>query len=391
MTKAVIVGATGYSGLELIRLLMQHPAVNIHKLYASSQEYESVTEVYPHLQNFVDLPIELIGTPTEADLQALRAEAEVVFLATPSGVSTVLGPLFLKAGFRVIDLSGDYRIKDRETYEHWYGLAAPATAELNQAVYGLAEWFAEDIKQASYIANPGCYATGILLGIAPLLASGVQVKSVIADAKSGVSGAGRGVSRGVHYAEVNENFKAYRVGAHKHIPEIEEVANLLASQARAASQQGDKANQLDSGASQSDNSGKQATDQLMIDMVPHLVPMTRGILSTIYVDLGDATSADGAGTGEWTEESLWAIYQAAYGEASFIRLLAPGQLPETKQVSGTNLCDIAIHLDQRTKRLIIITSIDNLIKGASGQAIQNMNLMLGLAAETGLVSSPLYL
>lgn len=355
-----------------------------------------MTEVYPHLQNFVDLPIELIGTPTEADLQALRAEAEVVFLATPSGVSTVLGPLFLKAGFRVIDLSGDYRIKDRATYEHWYGLAAPAKTELDSAVYGLTEWFGEDIKQASYIANPGCYATGILLGIAPLLASGVQVKSVIADAKSGVSGAGRGVSRGVHYAEVNENFKAYRVGAHKHIPEIEEVANLLANQARAASQQGDKADQLGSAASKSGNAGKQSTDQLLVDMVPHLVPMTRGILSTIYVDLSDAngadaTSTDGAGIGEWTEESLRAIYQAAYGEASFIRLLAPGQLPETKQVSGTNLCDIALHLDQRTKRLIIITAIDNLIKGASGQAIQNMNLMLGLPAETGLVASPLYL
>lgn len=388
MIKVVIVGATGYSGLELIRLLIQHPQVNIQKLYASSQEYESVTEVYPHLNTFIDLPIEQIGEPTPADLQELRTDAEVVFLATPSGVSTKLGPLFLEAGFKVIDLSGDFRIKDRATYQEWYGLTAPAAADLDKAVYGLTEWFADEIATANYIANPGCYATGILLGIAPLLSAGVQIKSIIADAKSGVSGAGRGVSRGVHFAEVNENFKAYRVGAHKHIPEIEEVANSLVNQARWGSQPGGQpGSQLKESADLKKSSTSQLNyEKLMIDMVPHLVPMTRGILSTIYVDMTSASHA-----GELTEDQLRSIYEKAYGDSTFIRLLEPGKLPETKQVSGTNFCDIALHLDKRTKRLIIITAIDNLLKGASGQAVQNMNLMMGLKEETGLMFCPMYL
>ncbi len=371
MVKVIIVGATGYSGLELIRLLVQHPQVKIHKLYANTQEYASVTEVYPHLNTFIDLAIEQIGDISDSELADLRTQAEVVFLATPSGVSTELGPRFLAAGFKVIDLSGDFRLKDRSVYEKWYHFTAPTSADLDSVVYGLTEWFPKEIAQANYVANPGCYATGILLGIAPVLAAGLDVKSVIADAKSGVSGAGRGVSRGVHFAEVNENFRAYALGAHKHIPEIEEIAGLLMN-------------------------GK-AKKSLLIDMVPHLVPMTRGILSTIYIDLG--LGSGGAGEPAVSEQdvgkhideaAIREIFATAYQGQPFIRLLDPGKLPETKQVSGTNFCDIGLHLDQRTKRLIVITAIDNLMKGASGQAIQNMNLMMGWEQEMGLKFLPVY-
>jgi N-acetyl-gamma-glutamyl-phosphate reductase len=352
------VGATGYSGLELIRLLLQHPQVTIHKLYASAQEYASVTEVYPHLNTFTNLAIEQIGDVSDAELADMRANAEVVFLATPSGVSTELGPRLLKAGFKIIDLSGDFRIKDRDVYEEWYQLIAPTAENLDKAVYGLSEWFPATIKKANYIANPGCYATGILLGIAPIVAAGLDVKSIIADAKSGVSGAGRGVSRGVHFSEVNENFKAYRVGAHKHIPEIEGVVETLANK------------------------------KLLIDMVPHLVPMTRGILSTIYIELG--AGGENPGRVAIDEKTIREIYTQAYAEQPFIRLLAAGKLPETKQVSGTNFCDIGLHLDKRTGRIIVITAIDNLMKGASGQAVQNLNLMMGWEQDLGLKIIPMY-
>lgn len=380
MIKVIIVGATGYSGLELIRLLLQHPQVKIHKLYANTQEYESVIEVYPHLNTFVDLAIEQIGDISDAELTELRTKAEVVFLATPSGVSTEIGLRFIAAGFKVIDLSGDFRIKDRAVYETWYQLTAPSSAALNSAVYGLPEWFPEEIAEANYLANPGCYATGVLLGIAPLVAAGLDVKSVIVDAKSGVSGAGRSINRGVHYAEVNENFKAYRIGAHKHIPEIEEIAGVLM---RGSSQ---------------DNSNK----TLLIDMVPHIVPMTRGILSTIYIDLGACDKREGEQVegdqvvgeqeivGQVDEAVIREIYAKAYQSQPFIRLLGAGKLPETKQVSGTNFCDIGIHLDKRTKRLIVITAIDNLMKGASAQAVQNLNLMMGWDQEMGLKFLPVY-
>ncbi len=372
MVKVIIVGATGYSGLELIRLLVQHPQVEIHKLYANAQEFASVTEVYPHLNTFIDLTIEQIGGVTDSELAKLRTEAEVVFLATPSGVSTELGLRFRAAGFKVIDLSGDFRIKDRALYEKWYKLQAPGEADLNKAAYGLSEWFPEEIAAAEYIANPGCYATGTLLGIAPVIAAGLEVKSIIADAKSGLSGAGRGSSRGVHYAEVNENFKAYSVGTHKHIPEIEEIAEVLRNA--------------------NDSSKKDSKQPLLIDMVPHLVPMTRGILTTIYIELGETGGGASEQTHEWqaNEEKTREIFAKAYQGQPFIRLLDRGKLPETKQVSGTNFCDIGLHLDKRTKRLIVITAIDNLMKGASGQAVQNLNLMMGWEQGLGLKFLPVY-
>ncbi len=348
--KVIVVGATGYSGLELIRLLIQHPKLDIYRLFASNQEYQSVLDVYPHLKSFIDISIDVIGELTDDQLIEMKKNAEVVFLATPSGVSTKLGPIFLNHGFKVIDLSGDFRLNNPNIYKQWYQLEAPRNDLLEQATYGLTEWFFEEIKNANYIANPGCYATGILLGIAPLFAKHMPVKSMIVDAKSGVSGAGRGLSRGIHFSEVNDNFKAYKVGTHKHIPEIEQIISGLDGKTH------------------------------IIQMVPHLVPMTRGILSSIYIDLDE----------EVTYEEIYSLYQEAYGNQPFIRICDEGRYPETKHVYGTNFCDISFYIDERTKKLVIFSVIDNLMKGASGQAIQNLNVMMGWEQDLGLMFLPCY-
>lgn len=347
---AIIVGATGYSGLELIKLLIQHPKMNIYKLFGHQTEYDSIVDVYPHLKSFIDIPLEILDGVDDDKIKEMRKNAEVVFLATPSGVSTKIGPMFLKQGFKVIDLSGDFRLNDAEIYKKWYSLDAPSTELLNQAVYGLPEWFSDEIKTANYLANPGCNATGVILGIAPLFSNHIPINGIVADVKSGVSGAGRGANRATHFSEVNENIKAYKIGQHKHIPEIEQIISKL--------------------------DGKEHTIQL----IPHLVPMTRGILSTIYVDLAKDT----------TYAEIYNIYQKAYCEQPFIRLCKEGTFPETKQVTGTNLCDIGLYFDQRTKRLIVISAIDNLLKGASGQAVQNLNIMMGWDQTLGLSFVPTF-
>lgn len=346
----IVVGATGYSGLELIKTLIQHPKVNIYKLFGHQTEYNSIVDVYPHLKSFIDIPLEILDDVDDVKLKEMRKNADVVFLATPSGVSTKIGPMFLKHGFKVIDLSGDFRLNDADIYKKWYLLDAPSDDLLNQAVYGLPEWFSDEIKTANYLANPGCNATGVILGIAPLFSNHISINGVIADVKSGVSGAGRGTNRATHFSQVNENIKAYKIGQHKHIPEIEQIISTL--------------------------DGKTHTIQL----IPHLVPMTKGILSTIYIDLAKDTSY----------EEIYDIYEKAYSEQPFIRLCKEGDFPETKHVTGTNLCDIGIYFDQRTKKLIIVTAIDNLLKGASGQAIQNLNIMMGWDQKLGLSFVPTF-
>lgn len=346
----VIVGASGYSGLELIRILLHHPKVTITHLFANSQGYQSITEIFPHLSSFIDIPIETLSTLTEDNLEKIKEVAKVVFLATPSGISKEWGPVFLQNGFKVIDLSGDFRLKDPSQYKEWYGLDAPDANLLQQATYGLSEWYADEIKHSNYIANPGCYATSILLALAPLFHHHIPVKSVIIDAKSGVSGAGRGLNRSTHFSEVNDNFKVYKVGAHQHIPEIEQILTEL--------------------------SGKPFT----IQMMTHLIPMTRGTLSTIYIEFEK----------EMTYEEILELYQIDYGQQPFIRIRPKGEFPETKQVYGTNFCDIGLYLDKRTKRLIIFSAIDNLMKGAAGQAIQNLNLLMGWEQHLGLFFPPTY-
>ncbi|RKD21832.1 N-acetyl-gamma-glutamyl-phosphate reductase [Ammoniphilus oxalaticus] len=331
-----IIGATGYSGVELIRLLQNHPTAKIKSLFASSQAGLDLTEVYPHLTNIEQHTLE------ELDVEKT---AEWVFLATPSGVSAKLVPSLLEAGRKVIDLSGDFRLP-KETYESWYNKETANESDLQKAVYGLPEWFKEQIQNAQLIANPGCYPTAAALGLAPAMPY-IDPKSIIIDAKSGVSGAGRSASLATHYGEVNENFAAYRVANHQHTPEIEQTLQRVSEQ------------------------------QPLITFTPHLAPMTRGILCTMYATITE-------------EVDFQEVYKAAYEGKPFIRLRAEGSYPRTKEVSGSNYCDIAVHVDPRTNRLIVISVIDNVVKGAAGQAIQNMNIMAGLDETTGLTFSPLY-
>jgi len=348
----IVVGASGYSGLELIRILSQHPNVEIAHLFAHSQEYDSILEIYPHLNKILDIPVKKLDDLNEATLSELRAEAEIVFLATPSGVSKEWGPIFFEQGFKVIDLSGDFRLKNPSEYQDWYRLDAPDQGLVDKAVYGLAEWFPKEIAEAQYIANPGCYATSILLALAPIYHNpNLHVNSLIIDAKSGVSGAGRGYSKSTHFSETNDNFKAYKVGKHQHIPEIEQVLGQI--------------------------HGKELEPT---QMITHLLPITRGILSTIYIQLEEDLSY----------EEIMKLYKLHYQEQPFIRLRAKGDFPETKHVYGTNFCDIGFYKDERTNRFIIFSVIDNLVKGAAGQAVQNLNLMMGWNQALGLNFVPIY-
>lgn len=331
-----IIGATGYSGVELIRLLQQHPEAQITSLFASSQAGKDMIDVYPHLRNITHLSLEEID---------IDKTAEWVFIATPSGVSGKLVPSLLEAGRKVIDISGDFRLP-KQTYETWYGKETADEAYLQQAVYGLPEWFEEEIQGTTLLSNPGCYPTASALGLAPALPY-IDPKSIIIDAKSGVSGAGRAASLATLYGEVNENFSAYKVAKHQHTPEIEQTLQRISNQ------------------------------ETVISFTPHLVPMTRGILCTMYATITK-------------EVDFQELYESTYAGKPFVRIRPQGSHPKTKEVLGSNYCDIAVHVDPRTNRLIILSVIDNVVKGASGQAIQNMNIMAGLDETTGLKFSPVY-
>ncbi|UFJ40019.1 N-acetyl-gamma-glutamyl-phosphate reductase [Brevibacillus humidisoli] len=345
MIRVGIVGATGYSGVELIRLLSLHPHAHMERLYSSSAEGTSLASVFPHLQQ-ITLP-----TLQAIDPTAMAAENDVVFLATPAGVSRELSPQLLAAGVKVIDLSGDFRLSSSELYRTWYKKEPASQDQLALAVYGLHEWNREQVSEAKLIANPGCYPTAALLGLLPLAKSGwADPHSWIIDAKSGVSGAGRGVSLGVHYSEVNESVSAYKVGQHQHTPEIEQELT------------------------------RQSGVETIIQFTPHLIPMTRGILVTAYAQL---TASVGI-------EALQDLYESAYSDKPFVRVRQPGTHPRTKEVYGSNYCDIALHLDQRTGRVIILSVIDNVVKGAAGQAVQNMNTMFGLPETEGLALTPVF-
>jgi N-acetyl-gamma-glutamyl-phosphate reductase len=331
-----IIGATGYSGIELIRLLNNHPTAKIESLFASSQAGNELTDVFPHLTNIAQYTLEQID---------IEKTAEWVFIATPSGISSKLVPGLLASGRKVIDISGDFRLP-AETYQQWYK-KEPATDDyIQQAVYGLPEWFTEQIKNAQLIANPGCYPTASALGLAPALPY-IDPKSIIIDAKSGVSGAGRGASLGTHFGEVNENISAYKVAKHQHTPEIEQTLTRIGG------------------------------EESIISFTPHLVPMTRGILCTMYATITKETN-------------FQELYQQTYEGKPFVRVRPQGSHPKTKEVLGSNYCDIAIHVDPRTNRLVILSVIDNVVKGAAGQAVQNMNIMAGLDETTGLNFSPVY-
>jgi N-acetyl-gamma-glutamyl-phosphate reductase len=343
--RAAIIGSTGYGGVELIRLLLQHPKVEITSVISSSQAGTPIADGFPHLTEII------VDALDGIDIDLIRSKADVVFAATPNGVSSQLVPQLIEAGLKVIDLSGDFRLKSGASYEQWYKLQ-PARADLvEQAVYGLAEVCGDDVKGSSFVSNPGCYSTAALLGLIPIVgAEWLDPKSIIIDAKSGVSGAGRGLSMGVHYSEINENFKAYKVNSHQHTPEIEQVLSQISGQ------------------------------DIRVTFTPHLVPMTRGIMCTIYGTLTESINAD----------NLIDLYKRYYDGRPFVRVRVEGKLPATKEVWGSNYCDIGFSVDERTNRVTIISVIDNLVKGAAGQAIQNLNLMMGWDEAEGLRLAPVY-
>jgi N-acetyl-gamma-glutamyl-phosphate reductase len=345
--KVGIAGATGYGGIELLRLLGNHPEATVVLAGTESYVGQELAAVYPHLAGRV----QLLGR--EATPEVLAAECDVVFTALPHGVPMKLAPAVLAAGKKFIDLGADFRLRDTAQFEQWYKHKHEAAELQAEAVYGLPELNREQIKGARLVANPGCYPTSCALAAAPLLkADLVESKGIIFDSKSGVSGAGRGVNLGVHFSEVTENFKAYNIaGGHRHTPEIEQTLSDLTGV------------------------------PVLVSFTPHLVPMVRGILTTAYFQLKQDLST----------EQLVAHFRSFYAGEPFVRVRPAGDLPQTKQVSGSNYCDIGLQVDRRTGRVLVISVIDNLVKGAAGQAIQNMNLLFGLPETAGLTAAaPLY-
>ncbi|XID90990.1 N-acetyl-gamma-glutamyl-phosphate reductase [Paenibacillaceae bacterium WGS1546] len=343
--RAAIVGSTGYGGVELIRLLQSHPRVVVTSVISSSSAGEPIAAGYPHL---TEIRADLLDG---IDVGLIRGKADVVFLATPHGVSMKLAPEFLDAGLKVIDLSGDYRLKSGETYRRWYKHEPADEALLERAVYGLAEVYGEQVAQSDFISNPGCYTTTSLLGLYPAVKAGwIDPDTIIIDAKSGVSGAGRGLNLGTHYSEINENFKAYKINNHQHTPEIEQVLSEAAGR------------------------------PVVATFTPHLVPMTRGIMATMYAKMTERR--EGA---DFVE-----LYRQFYEGRPFVRVRPYGQWPSTKEVYGSNYCDIGFSADERTGRITIVSVTDNLVKGAAGQAIQNLNLLMNWDETLGLQFVPAY-
>ncbi len=344
MIKAGVYGASGYTGQELLRLLLRHPQVEIAAITSRQNKGIPLARVFPGFQGLTDL--------TFADYapEEMAAFCDVIFLALPHSVSMQAAPLFLAAGRKVIDLSADFRLRDVKTYEKWYGTHS-APDLLNKAVYGLPELYRKAIAGSTFIANPGCYPTSVILGLAPLLkAHCLDPASIIVDSKSGVSGAGREPQTGTLYCEVSEGFKAYNVGRHRHTPEMEQELSLLAG--------GD----------------------ITLSFSPHLLPVSRGILSTIYAKLAKKATA----------VELLALYRDFYDGEKFITLYGDGLLPNIAAVRGTNYCHLGLVVDDRTQRVVIISTLDNLVKGAAGQAIQNMNIMFGCPEDAGLDMMPLF-
>lgn len=340
-----IVGGTGYGAAELIRLLHHHPHANVKKVISQSKSGVNMKEVYPHLTDIVEIDME------EFNAEELAKEVDVVFFATPSNVSKYRVPELVDLGVKIIDLSGDFRLKNGELYKAYYGEDLAPKEYVDQAVYGLSEIYKERIAQAAIVANPGCYPTSVALGLMPLVDQNwVKQETIIIDAKTGVSGAGRGLSLNVHYSEMNENMRAYGVGNHKHIPEIEQTLS------------------------------DRSTDPVQVIFTPHIVPMTRGILSTMYVNL----------TSKKQTQEIIEMYEQYYKDDPFVRVRKNGVMPATKEVYGSNYCDIGLYMDERTNRLIIVSVIDNLVKGAAGQAVQNMNIMFGFDEMAGLHQLPTY-
>lgn len=336
---AAIVGASGYAGGELLRLLLKHPDVTVQTIVSETYAGQPVRAAFPGMRQAAGKSFVSYGDGSEV------ADNDVIFLAQENGKAMQTVPGLLEKGKKVVDLSADYRLKSAEDFEYWYKIPHASPGLLETAVYGLPELKADSIRRASLIANPGCYPTASILGLAPLLQHRlIDTNTLLIDAKSGVSGAGRSkYSAEYHYPERNDSFGAYKIaGTHRHTPEIEQALSGIAEQ------------------------------QIRLTFTPHLVPMSRGIMATCYAVLADTKST----------QELQELYRDFYKDAPFIGL--PESLPETKHVSGSNACHIGIAVDNRTNRVTVLSVIDNLIKGAAGQAIQNMNLMCGFEETAGL-------
>ncbi len=342
MIRVGVVGATGYAGAEVVRIIAGHPQVELALLTSRQYAGTALSDIFPAFSGVVD------QLCREYDADSVCDRCDVVFLALPHKVSMAVAPELVSRGRRVIDLSADFRFRDLSRYEsHYQPHSAPQLLE--NAVYGLCEVHTERIRQARLVGNPGCYPTSVLLPLLPLVRAGlIDVDTIVADAKSGVSGAGRGLSLATHFCEVNESFKAYKVGGHRHTPEMEEQLSLAADR------------------------------DVRITFTPHLIPATRGMLTTVYAHV----------KADLTTQVVRDCLGEAYQGRSFVRICGTGRFPDTLHVRGTNFCDIGLHVDERTGRLILISAIDNLVKGAAGQAVQNMNLMLGLPETAGLAQIP---
>lgn len=335
-TRVGIINVTGYTGVELARLLIQHPQVELSSVTGRSAAGQRLDEVFSHLAG------------TDLVIEAELGDVELAFSAMPHKENTQEVVRLISHGIKVVDLSADFRLKDASEYPAWYSFSHPAPELLKQAVYGLTELYRPQIAPAQLVANPGCYPTGAILALAPAVKQGLIKADIIIDSKSGVSGTGRTISLKTHYPEANEDATAYALEGHRHLPEIVQELKLL------------HPNQSPS-----------------VTFVPHLVPMTRGILTTCYAPLTDELAA-----GKKGEEELRQIYRNFYKDKPFVKIVASP--PHTKHTRGSNLCLIHPTIDARTGRLVVISCLDNLVKGAAGQAIQNMNLMLGLPETTGL-------
>jgi N-acetyl-gamma-glutamyl-phosphate reductase len=342
-----VVGASGFSGAELLRLLAGHPGFTVVAAGAGEAAGSPIGDLYPHLAPaYGKLRFESLGGPDEV----IGTGAEAAFLALPHGQSSRLAPELVDSGIRVVDLAGDFRL-EAEDYPTWYGFEHPAPAWLGKAVYGLPELFPGEVDGADLVANPGCYPVATALALGPLLRAGmVDPGSVVVDAKSGVSGAGRRPTETVHYAMTEGGVRPYRVGNHQHVPEIERTLERL------------------------------ARVPVGITFVPHLIPAVRGVLVTCYAHLSSPTGID----------SLVEVLRESYATAPFVRVLAPGRPADSKRVTGSNVCEVGVGVDARRGVVVVTAAVDNLVKGAAGQALQNLNLMFGLPEELGLPTLAVY-
>ena len=339
--KVGVVGATGYAGSEICRLILGHPQAELAAISSVSFEGMELSQVYPAYYQICDM---VCGTQEE-----VVEKSDVIFAALPHGLSQELGAQCYSLGKTFIDMGADFRLESEEEYKEWYGGTYQDKALHQEAVYGLPEFFRDKIKGKRLIANPGCYTTAVPLALVPALEAGlIEAEGIIADCKSGVTGAGRKPTQSNHYPELNESFTAYKVANHRHTPEIEQTLSKIAG------------------------------EKLKLTFVPHLLPINRGILATCYAKLKPGV----------TEEQLWDVYHARYDGEFFVRLLPKGQVANVKYVRYTNYCDVSLFVDSRTGTFIAVSAIDNMVKGAAGQAIQNMNLSFGLEETTGLKLVP---